>query len=74
VGRRGGEFQPVLLWLLGAAERESLNTNLCCSAVAVQIALQLEAILNQYDMEDFDLGIKQFLIEQSIQEVGYLTG
>jgi hypothetical protein len=29
-----------------------------------QIYTFLNAMLNQYDNEDFDLGIKQFLIEQ----------
>mmetsp|Transcript_3123 Transcript_3123/g.6809 ORF Transcript_3123/g.6809 Transcript_3123/m.6809 type:complete len:1041 (+) Transcript_3123:95-3217(+) len=33
-----------------------------------QIAEQLNAIMNQYDAEDFDLGIKQFMIEQAIQQ------
>lgn len=28
----------------------------------------IHAIMNQYDMEDFDLGIKQFMIEQAIQQ------
>jgi cell division protease FtsH len=34
-----------------------------------EIAEQLEALYDQYDMEDFDLGIKQFMIEQAIQQV-----
>lgn len=34
-----------------------------------QLAEQLHAIMNQYDNEDFDLGIKQFMIEQAIQQV-----
>jgi hypothetical protein len=33
-----------------------------------QIYTQIDAIMNQYDMEDFDLGIKQFMIEQAIQQ------
>lgn len=28
----------------------------------------IHALMNQYDMEDFDLGIKQFMIEQAIQQ------
>ena len=32
-----------------------------------EIAEQLEALYSQYDNEDFDLGIKQFMIEQKIQ-------
>ncbi|KAG1666581.1 hypothetical protein FOA52_000548 [Chlamydomonas sp. UWO 241] len=32
-----------------------------------EIAEQLEALYLQYDNEDFDLGIKQFMIEQAIQ-------
>lgn len=32
-----------------------------------EIAEQLEALYSQYDNEDFDLGIKQFMIEQQIQ-------
>lgn len=35
-----------------------------------QIAEQLEALYAQYDNEDFDLGIKQFMVEQAIQQVG----
>ncbi len=35
-----------------------------------EIAEQLDALYNQYDNEDFDLGIKQFMIEQAIQQVG----
>jgi len=34
-----------------------------------QIGEQLEALYNQYDAEDFELGIKQFMIEQAIQQV-----
>jgi hypothetical protein len=33
----------------------------------------LNAIIEQYDNEDFDLGIKQFMIEQAIQQVGEKT-
>jgi cell division protease FtsH len=33
-----------------------------------EIYTQVNAILNQYDNEDFDLGIKQFMIEQAIQQ------
>jgi hypothetical protein len=33
-----------------------------------QIYAQIDAFMNQYDMEDFDLGIKQFMIEQAIQQ------
>ena len=35
-----------------------------------EIGEQLEALYDQYDAEDFDLGIKQFMIEQAIQQVG----
>lgn len=35
-----------------------------------ELALTLHAIMNQYDDENFDLGIKQFMIEQAIQRVG----
>ena len=35
----------------------------------MQLADQLNAIMDQYDNEDFDLGIKQFMIEQAIQQV-----
>ncbi len=35
----------------------------------MQLAEQLYAIIEQYDNEDFDLGIKQFMIEQAIQQV-----
>ena len=34
-----------------------------------EVGEQLEALYNQYDAEDFDLGIKQFMIEQAIQQV-----
>ena len=37
-----------------------------------EIGSQLHSIKNQYDNEDFDLGIKQFMIEQSIQAVSAL--
>lgn len=33
-----------------------------------ELAEQLNAIMDQYDNEDFDLGIKQFMIEQAIQQ------
>ncbi|KAI8464373.1 MAG: hypothetical protein J3K34DRAFT_526266 [Monoraphidium minutum] len=33
-----------------------------------QLYAQVDAIMNQYDNEDFDLGIKQFMIEQAIQQ------
>lgn len=39
-----------------------------------QIAEQLEALYAQYDNEDFDLGIKQFMVEQAIQQVGRALG
>jgi hypothetical protein len=32
-----------------------------------EIHTYVNAILNQYDAEDFDLGIKQFMIEQEIE-------
>lgn len=38
--------------------------------VLLQLAETLYAIMSQYDNEDFDLGIKQFMIEQAIQQVG----
>ena len=33
-----------------------------------EIYTQINALLNQYDNEDFDLGIKQFMMEQAIQQ------
>ena len=33
----------------------------------------MEALYNQYDAEDFELGIKQFMIEQAIQQVRCLS-
>ena len=35
-----------------------------------EVGNQLEALYDQYDAEDFELGIKQFMIEQAIQQVG----
>lgn len=39
------------------------------SLLSPQIGEQLEALYDQYDAEDFELGIKQFMIEQAIQQV-----
>lgn len=40
---------------------------------ALQLADQLCTIIDQYDNEDFDLGIKQFMIEQAIQQVRLIS-
>lgn len=38
-----------------------------CRKNKSDIYTQINAFLNQYDNEDFDLGIKQFMMEQAIQ-------
>jgi hypothetical protein len=35
----------------------------------MQLADTLQSILDQYDNEDFDLGIQQYMMEQQIQQV-----
>jgi hypothetical protein len=53
---------PTLAYLVMWLCRPAL---LCaCRKDKGQIYTFLNAMLNQYDNEDFDLGIKQFLIEQ----------
>jgi hypothetical protein len=50
---------------------EALNTSMVYAPGDVEARMDkasiytfLNAVLNQYDNEDFDLGIKQFMIEQ----------
>lgn len=61
---------PLPPLLAGAARHAHKCARPCVHA---QLSMQLEAILDQYEKEDFDLGIKQFMIEQAIQQVRYAT-
>ncbi len=39
------------------------------AVIVPQVADQIRAILEQYDREDFDLGIKQFMLEAKVKAV-----
>ncbi len=41
---------------------------------APQVAEQIRSIIDQYDREDFDLGIKQFMLEAKVKAVGVPPG
>uniref|UniRef100_A0A383VS33 AAA+ ATPase domain-containing protein n=1 Tax=Tetradesmus obliquus TaxID=3088 RepID=A0A383VS33_TETOB len=71
-----GVYEAALHGRLGVPlDFEALNTSMVYAPGDVQerkdrgqIYTFLNAMLNQYDNEDFDLGIKQFMIEQAIQQ------
>lgn len=58
-----------LCWLLFA----TVMSFLVCRKDKGQIYTFLNAMLNQYDNEDFNLGIKQFMIEQVGFGFGHLS-
>uniref|UniRef100_A0A383VRP6 AAA+ ATPase domain-containing protein n=1 Tax=Tetradesmus obliquus TaxID=3088 RepID=A0A383VRP6_TETOB len=74
--QESGVYEAVLHGRLGVPlDFEALNTSMVYAPGDVQerkdrgqIYTFLNAMLNQYDNEDFDLGIKQFMIEQAIQQ------